>query len=104
MKQLFLVLTILFLPLAVFAEDLKTGSDFLISLSALWSDLNILERIVGVIWGLVPLFSLMVAMTNTPDKYSWWGKYAYPILELLALTVFKAKQQPGDSEAIKSFR
>lgn len=78
------------------AESIPQGITFLSVLIETWSLLPIYAQIIGVLWLLVPVFSLIVSMTKTPYDDNLWGKWIYPILEKLALVTFKAKQKPGD--------
>lgn len=68
-----------------------------------WATLSWPLKVLGILWLLVPVFSIIVATTDTPKDNKIWGKYIYPLLELGAMTFFKAKQKPGDSELAKPF-
>lgn len=79
----------------------ESGIDFIGYLVAAWSELGLAGKVVGVLWVLVPVFSLIVSLTKTPKDDKWWGKYVYPALELLALNFLKSKQKPGDNDLLK---
>ena len=53
---------------------------------------------------MVPVFSVIVSLTDTPADDNLWGKYVYPIIEKLAIVTFKTKQYPGDSYLLKPFK
>ena len=79
---------------AVITGNEGPQADFLIYLISAWDELSLLSRILAVFWLLVPVFSLIVALTPTPRDDVWWGKYIYPALEWLALNVLNAKHKP----------
>jgi len=47
----------------------------------------------------VAVSSAICAATPTPKDDEFMGKYVYPIIELIALNVGKAKEKAGDSSA-----
>lgn len=111
MKKLFYALVgvaLTFLSVVAVAETaaLITGvqgpdADFLLYVVGAWSELSVLTKTLAVFWLLVPVFSLIVALTPTPRDDAWWGKYIYPALEWLALNFLKSKQKPGDNDLLK---
>lgn len=97
-----LVLSVLAIP--AFAEEAlptAVNIDFMTMVIGLWSALNAFERVIAALYLLVPLFSLIVSMTPTPRDNLFFGKYIYPLIELLAINFFKVKQKPGDESALK---
>lgn len=82
-------------------ETIPQGITFLSVLIETWALLPLYAQIIGVLWLLVPVFSVIVSMTDTPYDDNLWGKWIYPILEKLAFVTFKSKQKPGDSLVIK---
>lgn len=100
MRNMFIVLIGLLLlcvtMIAKSAEVMPEGLTFLSVLIETWGLLPLYAQIIGVLWLLVPVFSVLVSITKTPYDDNLWGKWIYPILEKLALVTFKAKQKPGD--------
>jgi len=47
---------------------------------------------------IVTIASAVTAATPTPKDDAFMGKWVYPIIEYMSLTIGKAKQQPGDSK------
>lgn len=84
------------MSLTASASELAEGVTFFSILVETWSLLPLYAQIIGVLWLLVPVFSMIVSATDTPTDDSLWGKWIYPILEKLALVTFKSKQMPGD--------
>lgn len=78
------------------AETMPEGLTFLSVLVETWGLLPLYAQIIGVLWLMVPVFSLIVSLTDTPMDDNVWGKWIYPILEKLALVTFKSKQKAGD--------
>lgn len=107
MNKLLMILAVVLvtLPALVFATEPATTLDFefITWLTESWSQLPTPLAIVGVLWVLVPVFSLIVALTPTPRDDAWWGKYIYPALEWLSLNFLKSKQKPGDNDLLKPF-
>tara|TARA_B110001454_G_scaffold54930_2_gene53724 strand:+ start:16835 stop:17299 length:465 start_codon:yes stop_codon:yes gene_type:complete len=91
--------------LTVMAADtgIGDGVGFLSMLYESWGELSIYVQVIGVLWLLVPVFSFIVSITDTPVDDNVWGKYIYPVIEKLAIVTFKAKQSPGDGLTIKPF-
>lgn len=83
------------------ATDVAATINFFGYLQAAWVELSLLGKVIGVLWVLVPLFSLIVSLTPTPRDNLFFGKYIYPLIELLAMNFFKVKQKPGDESALK---
>jgi hypothetical protein len=93
-----------FMSFSVNAADLAEGITFLSVLTETWSLLPWYGQVVGVLWLLVPMFSFIVSATDTPVDDSLWGKWIYPLLEMMALTIFKSKQSPGDGILPKPYK
>jgi hypothetical protein len=85
-------------------EVVPQGITFFSILIETWSLLPLYAQIIGVLWLLVPVFSLIVSLTDTPTDDNLWGKWIYPILEKLAVVTFKTKQKPGDGYLLKPFK
>ena len=47
---------------------------------------------------IVTIASAETAATPTPKDDAFMGKWVYPIIEYMSLTIGKAKQQPGESK------
>lgn len=84
------------MSLTASAGELAQGITFFSVLTETWALLPWYAQVVGVLWLLVPVFSLIVSATDTPTDDNLWGKWIYPIIEKLALVVFKSKEKPGD--------
>ena len=93
-----------FISVSANAADLAEGVTFFSVLVETWAMLPLYAQIIGVLWLLVPVFSVIVSMTDTPYDDNLWGKWIYPILEKLAIVTFKTKQKPGDGILLKSFK
>ena len=93
-----------FISVSANAGDLAEGVTFLGILVETWALLPLYAQIIGVLWLLVPVFSLIVSLTDTPMDDNLWGKWIYPILEKLAVVTFKTKQKPGDGYLLKPFK
>lgn len=93
-----------FMSLTACASELAEGLTFFGILVETWALLPMYAQIIGVLWLLVPVFSVVVSLTDTPMDDNLWGKWIYPILEKLAMVSFKAKQKPGDSYLLKPFK
>ena len=93
-----------FMSLTACASELPQGITFFSVLIETWSLLPLYAQIIGVLWLLVPVFSVIVSMTDTPYDDSLWGKWIYPIIEKLAMVTFKTKQKPGDNLLLKPFK
>tara|TARA_R110002033_G_scaffold170862_2_gene214566 strand:+ start:7472 stop:7906 length:435 start_codon:yes stop_codon:yes gene_type:complete len=97
-------LSFVFISVSANAADLAEGVTFFGILVETWAMLPLYAQIIGVLWLLVPVFSVVVSLTDTPMDDNLWGKWIYPILEKLAMVSFKAKQKPGDSYLLKPFK
>lgn len=84
------------MSLTASAAELAEGITFFSVLTETWALLPWYAQVIGVLWLLVPVFSFIVAATDTPKDDNLWGKWIYPIIEKLALVVFKSKEKPGD--------
>jgi hypothetical protein len=93
-----------FLSLTACASELAEGVTFFGILVETWAMLPLYAQIIGVLWLLVPLFSVIVSLTDTPYDDNLWGNWIYPIIEKLALITFKAKQKPGDGLLLKPIK
>ena len=93
-----------FMSLTACASELAEGVTFFGILVETWALLPLYAQIIGVLWLLVPVFSVIVSLTDTPMDDNLWGKWIYPIIEKLALVTFKTKQKPGDSYLLKPFK
>jgi hypothetical protein len=93
-----------FMSLTACASELAEGVTFFGILVETWALLPMYAQIIGVLWLLVPVFSVVVSLTDTPMDDNLWGKWIYPILEKLAMVSFKAKQKPGDNLLLKPFK
>ncbi len=69
----------------------ENSIEFVGYLFGAWQSLGAVGRVVGVLWALVPVFSLIVSLTPTPRDDQLWSP-VYKLLEKLALIFFKAKQ------------
>jgi len=81
----------------------ENAIDFIGYLYSAWGELGITGKLVGTLWALVPVFSLIVSLTPTPRDDGIWGRWLYPIIEKLAMQFFKAKQKPGDNDLLKGW-
>ncbi len=94
-----LILTTLAVMASFFASAIALGAEagaehsieFVGYLIDAWQSLGTIGRIVGVLWALVPVFSLIVSLTPTPKDDQIWSA-VYRLVEKLALVFFKAKQ------------
>jgi hypothetical protein len=93
-----------FMSLTACASELAEGVTFFGILVETWALLPLYAQIIGVLWLLVPVFSVIVSLTDTPYDDNLWGKWIYPILEKLALVTFKSKQKPGDGLFLKPIK
>ena len=93
-----------FMSLTACASELAEGVTFFGILVETWALLPLYAQIIGVLWLMVPVFSVIVSLTDTPADDNLWGKYVYPIIEKLAIVTFKTKQYPGDSYLLKPFK
>ena len=84
------------MSLTASAAELAQGITFFSVLTETWVLLPWYGQVIGVLWLLVPVFSFIVSATDTPTDDNLWGKWIYPIIEKLALVVFKSKEKPGD--------
>lgn len=82
---------------SVLADGLAADTSFWQYLLAAWSELGLVSKVVGVLWALVPIASLIVSLTPTPKDDAVFGKYVYPLLEKMALVFFKAKDKASVS-------
>ena len=93
-----------FMSLTACASELAEGVTFFGILVETWALLPLYAQIIGVLWLLVPVFSVIVSLTDTPMDDNLWGKWIYPIIEKLALVTFKTKQKPGDGYFLKPLK
>lgn len=84
------------MSLTASAGELAEGITFFAVLTETWVLLPWYAQVIGVLWLLVPVFSFIVSATDTPTDDNLWGKWIYPVIEKLALVVFKSKEKPGD--------
>lgn len=68
------------------------------TLIAMWNDLGLLAKIVGILLIAHPIASMIVAATPTPADDSIYANFYRYFLEPMSLTVFKAKDT-GEKKA-----
>ena len=59
--------------------------------------MELLSDLVSYAGMFVAISSAICAATPTPKDDAFMGKYVYPIIELIALNVGKAKQKAGEA-------
>ena len=57
-----------------------------------------LMKIWTLVTTIVTIASAVTAATPTPKDDAFMGKWVYPIIEYMSLTIGKAKQQPGENK------
>ena len=57
-----------------------------------------LMEIWTLVTTIVTIASAVTAATPTPKDDAFMGKWVYPIIEYMSLTIGKAKQQPGENK------